>query len=348
MKKQMIAMALACLTTQTLMAKPLGEFSIANRGGSVSFLNSNTADVSVDSDLLSTEVSEPMYMTPLGNSKGQRMVAFADRTRNMLSVIDGKTKALLSEIEISKGAFHQFSHPLMGLRVAVATDVEKGMDLIQVSDDGKTLTKRRYNIPQSLTSGNPHDVVMDRHFAYLTVKDVKKADKTFDVLLQIDLKNLKLVKVKKFSQDIHLFSPVRAGFFAVVEQQTGDLNLLQKGTMKTLDVLNVAKGVHGISGSENGQFLFIADIDEAAGSKAVYALEVTAKGAKVLNSVALNYGTAHNVAVDDRGDNFTVVITHSGPKSIFNSVLNFSKKAKKLKLEKEVRTGINPFGLTFF
>lgn len=342
--------ALITLMVQPTIAKPLGEFAIANRGGSLTFLDykKEQAHLSISGDLQSTEISEPMYVTPLGNSKGQRMVAFADRTRNLLSVVNGSTKELLGEVELSKGAFHQFSHPLVGLKVAVATDIEKGMDLITISDNGKSLKKRHFTIPKSLMSGNPHDVVMDRKFAYLTVKGVQGKESKFDVLLQIDVKTLKLVNAKKFSEDIHLFSPVRAGFFTVVEQETGNLHLIQKGTMKTLQVLKVAEGVHGISGSENGQFLFIADINEAAGSKAIYAVEVTKQGAKILDSAALNSPTAHNVAVDDRGDSFTVVVTHSGGSSTQNSILKFSKTKKSLKLIKDIRTGVNPFGLTFF
>lgn len=338
------------MLAQAPQALPLGEFAIANRGGSVTFLDyqKESSELDLAGDLASTSVDEPMYITPLGNSKGKRMLAFADRTQNMLSVLDGKSKMLLSQIELSKGAFHQFSHPLVGLKVAVATDVEKGMDIISVSDNGKKLTKRHYSIPSNLSSGKPHDVIMDRRFAYLTVKGVQGRNGLFDVLLQVDVKSLKLVNSKKFSEDIHLFSPVRAGFFTVVEQETGDLHLIQKGTMKTLQKLKVAEGIHGISGSENGQFLFIADINEAAGSKAIHAVEVTRQGAKLLNSAALNFPTAHNVAVDDRGAEFTVVVTHSGGSATQNSILKFSKKKKILKLEKDIRTGVNPFGLTFF
>lgn len=342
--------AMLTMLVKAPIAKPLGEFAIANRGGSVTFLDYRKAktELQVTGDLLSTQVDEPMYITPLGNSKGQRMLAFADRSQNMLSVLDGKTKKLLSQVELSKGAFHQFSHPLVGLKVAIATDVEKGMDLVEISDNGKKLSKRHYSIPASLTSGNPHDVVMDRKFAYLTVKGVQGNNGKFDVLLQIDVKTLKLVNTKKFSEDIHLFSPVRAGFFTVVEEETGDLHLLQKGTMKTLLKINVAEGVHGISGSEDGRFLFIADINEPAGSKAIHAVEVTRRGAKVLDSVALNFPTAHNVAVDDRGSDLTIVVTHSGGAATQNSIVKFSKALKKLSLEKDVRTGPNPFGLTFF
>jgi hypothetical protein len=348
--KQLMTVAMLSMLVQAPMAKPVGEFAIANRGGSVTFLDykQTNSDLQVAGDLLTTSVDEPMYITPLGNSKGQRMLAFADRTQNMLSILDGKTKKLLSQVELSKGAFHQFSHPIVGLRVAVATDVEKGMDLIQVSDNGKKLTKRHFSIPSTLTSGNPHDVVMDRKNVYLTVKGVQGTNGKFDVLLQIDVKTLKLVNAKRFSEDIHLFSPVRAGFFTVVEEETGDLHLLQKGTMKTLAKLNVAEGIHGISGSENGRFLFIADINEPAGSKAIHAVEVTRQGVKHLNSVSLNYPVAHNVAVDDRGETFKIVITHSGGAATQNSILSFSKRTKKLKFEKDVRTGPNPFGLTFF
>lgn len=335
---------------QTSSALPLGEFAIANRGGSVTFLDyqKESTELNVAGDLSSTSIDEPMYITPLGNSKGQRMLAFADRTQSRLSVLDGKTKKLLSQIELSKGAFHQFSHPLVGLKVAIATDVEKGMDLVEVSDDGKTLKKRHFSIPKNLTSGNPHDVVMDKKFAYLTVKGVQDNNSKFDVLLQVDVESLKLINMKKFSEDIHLFNPVRANFFTVVEQETGDLHLIRKGTMKTIQKLNVAKGVHGISGAENGQFLFIADINEASGSKAIHAVEVTSKGLVLLDSAALNFPTAHNVAVDDRGANFTIVVTHSGGRATQNSILKFSKKKKTLTLEKDIRTGLNPFGLTFF
>lgn len=346
MKKTTIIIGLTFLSAIAKPA-PIGEFAVANRGGSVTFLDysKESTELQVLGDLASTKVDEPMYITPLGNSKGERLLAFADRTQNILSIIQGKSKKLISQVELSKGAFHQFSHPLVGLKVAVATDIEKGMDLVEISDNGKVLKKRHFELPSELTSGNPHDVVMDRNFAYLTVKGVERK---FDVLLQIDIKTMKLVAQKKFSEDIHLFNPVRASFFAVVEQETGDLHLIQKGTMKTLAKKNIAVGAHGISGAENGRFLFIADINEPAGSKAIHAVEVSNKGIVLLNSEALNFPTAHNVAVDDRGNQFTILVTHSGGSQTHNSVLTFSKKTKKLQLSKDVRTGVNPFGLTFF
>lgn len=349
MKKALVAATMA-LTAHLTIAAPVGEFAIANRGGSLSFMEygQTSQELGVQGDLLSTQVDEPMYVTPLGTAKGQRLLAFADRTQNKLVVLNANTKEVLSEVELSKGAFHQFSHPLVGLRVAVATDGEKGMDLIEVLKDGKKLVRRHFTLPKSLESGNPHDVVMDRRFAYLTVKGIQGQKGKFDALLQISLKSLKVVRAKTFSEDIHLFNPVRAGFFAVVEEETGDLHLIQQGTMKTLTKVKVAQGVHGISGSENGKFLFALDINEAAGSKAVYALELTKKGLKVVDSAALNFPTAHNIAVDDRGEEFTLVVTYSGGTQTQNSILTFDTKSKKLNLEKSLRTGTNPFGLTFF
>ncbi len=347
--RKLTTLSIALFIGQSLLAKPVGEFAIANRGGSLSFIEYQESDLRLQGDLLSTEVEEPMYVTPLGTPKGQRLVAFADRTRSQLSVVNANTKKVLSQIELSKGAFHQFSHPLTGLRVAVATDIEKGMDLIEVADEGRTLRRRHFSLPKVLDSGNPHDVVMDRQFAYLTVKGVQGNDgKKFDVLLQISLRNLKIVNTKVFSEDIHLFNPVKAGFFVVVEQETGVLHLIQQGSLKTLAKKKVAVGIHGISGSENGRFLFALDIDEKAGSPAVYALQVTKQGLKILDSEALKFPTAHNIAVDDRGDEFTLVITHSGGKQTHNSVLRFSIKKKNLILEKDISTGVNPFGLTFF
>lgn len=346
------------LSIQATLAKPVGEFAIANRGGSVSFFEYDSnyetvaGELSVANDLRSTSVSEPMYISPLGTSKGQRLLAFADRTQNLLKVINANTKKVLSEVKLSKGAFHQFSHPLVGLKVAVATDGDKGMDLIEVKKEGHKLIKRHFTLPSKLSSGNPHDVVMDRKFAYLSVKGVKGTKKEkevkFDVLLQISLKSLKIVRAKKFSEDIHLFNPVRAGFFVVVEEETGALSLIQKGTMKTLAKKKVAEGVHGVTGSENGQFLFATDIDEKAGSPAVYALQVTKKGLVICDKAALNFGTAHNIAVDDRSKEMTLVVTHSGGSQVQNSILTFSKKERKLELSKELRSGVNPFGLTFF
>ncbi len=348
--KKIVTLGIAAFVAQTVFAKPVGEFAIANRGGSVSFMEyvKDGRELSFRGDLLSTEVSEPMYITPLGNSKGQRLLAFADRTKNQLSILNANTKETLSQIELSKGAFHQFSHPLMGLTVAVATDIDKGMDLINVSDDGKTLSKKHFSLPQNLTSGNPHDVVLDRSFAYLTVKGVQGSNGKFDTLLQISLNTLQVVNTKIFSEDIHLFNPVKAGFFVVVEEETGDLHLIEQGSLNTLDKIQVAEGIHGISGSEDGKYLFTLDINEPAGSPAVYALENTQSGLKIVASEALSFPIAHNIAVDDRGAEFSLVVTHSGGSQTNNSILKFSTITNSLKLEQSIPTGNNPFGLTFF
>lgn len=348
--KSAVVSLITLTISSSLFAAPIGDFAVANRGGSVSFLEkaNQTNELQIAGDLTTTQVDEPMYITPLGNSKGIRMLAFADRSQSELKILHGKSKKVISQVKLSKGAFHQFSHPLVGRKVAVATDIEKGMDLVELDDSGLVTRSRHFSIPDSLNSGNPHDVVMDRQYAYLTVKGIQGESEKFDMLLQIRTSDLKLVNMKKFSEDIHLFNPVKAPFFTVVEQETGDLHLIQKGSMKTLFKMNIAKGVHGISGSENGQFLFIADINEPAGSQALYAVEVSRTGAKLLSSASMNFPTAHNVAVDDRGNEFTIVVTHSGGSQTQNSVLSFSKKTKKLTLEKDIRTGANPFGLTFF
>lgn len=344
----MITLSVFALLGQTILAKPVGDFSIANRGESVTFVELSDNKGINTFDFRGSEVQEPMYISPLGNSKGQRFLTFSDRTTNKLTVLNANTKETISQIDLSKGAFHQFSHPLMGLRVAVATDIDKGMDLVELSDDAKTLKKRHFSLPNNLSSGNPHDVVIDRQFAYLTVKGVQENNKKFDVLLQISLKTLQIVKTKKFSEDIHLFNPVRAKFFVVVEQATGDLHLIEQGSMRTIQKIQVAEGIHGISGSENGQYLFTLDINEPAGSPAVYALELTTKGLKIIDTAALDFPVAHNIAVDDRFENFSLVVTHSGGSQINNSVLKFSTITKKLEVEQSVPTGTNPFGLTFF
>lgn len=348
MNKLLIA-AFLLLSLQVTMAKPVGEFAVANRGGSLTFLEYMEArNLVIQGDLLGTQVIEPMYVSPLGTFKGKRLLAYADRSRNLFSVVDAKTKEILSQIELARGAFHQFSHPLVGRRVAVATDIDKGMDIIEVFKNGTELKRRHFSTPEELNSGNPHDVVMDRRFAYLTVKGIVGDEGKFDMLLQICLKSLKIVNSKKFSEDIHLFNPVRAKYFVVVEQQTGYLHLIQQKTLKTLAKLKVAEGIHGISGSENGRYLFTLDINEQPGSPAVYALKVKGRGLEILDSVALNFPVAHNIAVDDRGPEFALVVTHSGGSQTHNSVLKFSKKAKKLILEKDLSTGVNPFGLTFY
>lgn len=354
MKKQILV---ALLLTMSINghASSVGEFAIANRGGgTLSFLDyTNEGELQVLGDYDGSVISEPMYVTPLKSvSKDlgeKKMLAFADRSLNKLFILDSKTKKEVSSVKISSGAFHQFSHPELGLKVAVATDIERGFDFIELDHEGKLLKNRSFSVPNEITTGNPHDIIFDHHHIYLTVKGIEdgKGGK-FDTLLKVDQKGLQVVGKMNFSEDIHLFNPVKAPFFVVVEQDNGKLSLISKKTFTVIQEKTIAIGVHGVTGTEDGSFLFATDIDERAGSPAVIAIKSSITGLEIVATQSLLSSVAHNIAVDDRGEVFTIVVTHSGARSSKNSILSFGPKTKELVLINEVDTGINPFGLTFF
>lgn len=352
--KQFLQTMLLLLTTlSTAQAQLVNGVFVANRNGSsVSLLEFNNpyspdaAELLTTRQLRTVDEMEPMYISTMriGHRGGiQDLIAVGDRKNNQVLFFDSRGEKLVHTTPLSKGAFHQYSHIADANRLLVATDIEKGLDIIEARFvNGQVgFEKRRFELPASLKTGRPHDVIAHNDIAFLSVLGVSPSE---DIVLQINLNSLEIVKSRSFSHDVHLFNPRNSENFILVEE-AGIVRLIDKITFQDKKVFQGPSGLHGVFADDQARFIFLTDINQGRGEDSVLVLENSKMGLKLVATADTPFATAHNlVALQSQGQ-FIITVTHSGAQQTALSVLEFDPSSKKLVFVDTVFTGLNPFGI---
>lgn len=321
-----------------------GHFAVANRGHSTISLVQAGCEHLIKTTSLKELGSnfEPMYINQMNDS-----MLIGDRKASQILIVDSKTLKFEKSISTKKGIFHMST---FGNKLAVATDVEKGFNLIEFGQNAEVISNRFFSLPSTITTGKPHDIIITDQFAFLSVLGVDEDTKKIDLLLQVDLKNLIVKSVQKFSEDIHLLNS-DFQHFVVVEQETGMINFVNKRSFKIVQKIQGPAGVHGVSGLTQGlPYLFVTDINATDSEAAVLVYKVgdpRRVKAQLVATAKLAKRTAHNLAVTRVNSEVKIAVTHSGPASEAVSLLTFDLETETLTFEEEKTTGTNPFGISF-
>ncbi len=339
------------------LAGPASHIAVANRAeGSVTLagLTSRGSGLTFQPDRVYDRATlgfeiEPMYVsllpiTDLGGGE-ERLVAVGDRKNNQVIVLAGKGGQLMEKIPVGNGVFHQSARKDT---LVVATDIQKGFNIIQAT---RGLSKvhfinRRFELPARFASGKPHDIVGSDRFVYLTVLGVQEDGKKVDYVLQVDATTLELKGARKFAFELHLLD--LGSNFALVEQESGLIRIIDSATFKDLSVAQGPVGVHGVASgvtelngrSEN--VLYVTDIDARPGETSVIAYTISDSGRlQKIAEGSTPLPTAHNIAVSSGA----LFVTHSGAQSKAVSVLELDASRGLLRTVRTFETGLNPFGI---
>lgn len=305
---------------------------VANRaGGTVTEIDLHSGDLR---DRPGRSSSEPMYLTRFS----KKIVALGDRKNDELVFSDATTGYVYDRVKTSRGIFHQYSHPLLPGQVVVATDIDRGFDLIE-KIDGK-FQRRSFPLPARYAEGKPHDIVHDGKHAFLTVMLEDK-----DVLLQVDLETLRLKRVRYFTRDTHLFSPALSKNFFLLESATGAIHELSKEDLWEDETVYGPEGVHGVTGSETGDFLVVTDIDAQGSEPSILVYEKIFGRLRLRTTAKTPHPVAHNVSLVKTHGLYSLFVTHSGAASANVSRLVFNVSRRELRFDETLTTGPNPFGI---
>lgn len=312
---------------------------VANRNGStVTEIDLHRGTIR---DRIGNASSEPMYLSRFAFSEThhkKEFVVTGDRKNHQLIFSDPETGHERHRVHTSRGIFHQYSHPLLPNLVVVATDIDKGFDLIEYKE-GK-FHRRSFHLPVRYADGKPHDIVHDGKSVFLTVMLEKK-----DVLLQVDLHSFQVQRVRYFTQDTHLFSPVLSKNFFLLESATGAIHEISKSDLWDYETIYGPEGVHGVTGSEKGNFLVATDINASPSDPSIFVFHRVFGRLRLRATARTPHPVAHNLAMAEFHGVYSLFVTHSGLMSENVSHLQFNLTKRDLRFVETIKSGLNPFGI---
>lgn len=314
--------------------------AVANRGDSTIAILDNR-DQRLLGHITEAQVGfefEPTYVAKLDKSD---LLTVSDRKNSRVLIFDSRTLQFFGYIPASQGLFHMWPSP-NGERLFVVADGDDVVDMI-------TIERKRQNLFYSLDSfdvgaeiigGNPHDVVADDNYFYVTVQQ-NEAEK--DTVLKVNQDNFAVEGKLDFSLDTHLGMPSLTPFLLVPEQSGGNLNFVNRNSFEIVSRVDNVPGAHGIFWDNLASRIFLANTP-SDGIDSVFEIQRTpgAINPSLVGSLDLGLPKAHNIAVDF--SNERAYITHSGAESSTLAVANIDGD---MSLEHSIEVGLNPFGIAY-
>lgn len=328
-------------TSWAFASLPSTYMAVANRSdSSISLIDTTTDQVvkTISSQSLGYEF-EPMYASHVS---GAEVFVVGDRKNNELMIFDDRSGELLKRQPLSAGVFHQWAKPGDTLAV-VATDIEKGADLIDIQRDGNGDIKTQkvsFRLSGEHQNGKPHDVVIDAAYFYLTIHDTNTKGINIDKVLKVSRKTLEVVAHHVFSPDVHVGLPQNSPYLLVAEQ-SGKVNFLTRQNMKIVKTVKMVPGAHGIYWNPEGTQIYSANI-ASDGPNSLYSISNQQLGsAQLVETLDSGFSKPHNIAVDFVAQR--LYLTHSGA----NDVVSVYDIQNGTQLLGTIQTGANPFGIGF-
>ena len=330
------------------LALPERYIVVANRGdSSISILDSSQGTImnTVTSSEVGTDF-EPMYIAHLHQID---VVAVGDRKNSQILFFDEKNFSLLGVAPTSRGVFHMWPSPNSS-ELYVVADIDRVIDIISVKryDDKIAFRRKFINVKNSISSGKPHDIVVDRNSVFVSIKGLEEPGGKFDYLIRYNRKTRAPQSFTRFSFDIHLGLPNNSPYVLVAEQKAGRLNFLERKSSINKKIIKNLDGAHGVGWNSDSSRIFLTNIT-AIDTPAVYELGPR-RGThefqpEIIAHHKLDNTKAHNIAVDFT--NQKMFVTHSGPgkNGDLNTKVSLFSVAGESQFLKTIETGKNPFGI---
>ena len=149
-----------------------GTVVVANRAGASLTLIDAGTDVATTLPLpagAGGTAAEPMYVVFSANT-----VFVGDRANNRVLAIDPTDWSIVGAVPAGAGVFHMWADPT-GRQLWVNNDVDNTMTVI---DPATLAVLATVDLPADLVAagGKPHDVILDRRSAYVTVVGLAGSD----------------------------------------------------------------------------------------------------------------------------------------------------------------------------
>lgn len=301
---------------------------VANRAsGDISVVNAKTDALIATYPM--PDNGEPMYVVHVrsahkvfvGDRANNRVVAFNERNFNVEGIIP-----------TGNGVFHMWASP-QGNQLWVNNDIDNTTTVINPNSMQVIATVQT---PADLVAmgGKPHDVVVTRNAAFVTVLGVAG---TNDYVVKYSASQFCEVARAAVGQDPHVSFTRNNRLLYVPCQNSNTVFVLQRSNLNQVTTIPF-DGAHGAGMSNGGEFFYTADI---SGNR-LGAIS-TSSNSLIGTLPSTPFSTPHNLAIN-RND-CKLYVTHSGGTADKLSIYHLTPLPV---LESSLTIGTNPFGLTYY
>lgn len=299
------------------------EVVVANRGsGSITLIDSRSLQTrTVDLP----GVAEPMYVN---HDLRHDQVLVGDRANSTVVAFDDDTYEIIGSVPVGDGVFHQWLENSRR-QLWVVGDTSQ---TVTVVDTRNLEVLTTIDMPADIVEagGKPHDVFVQGNEAFVTFVGLGEGG----VVVQYSTRTFEETGRADVGGDPHVF--VRSGRLFVASQDSSTVARFRARDLLPLGSIEV-EAAHGLFVTTRSEVL-VTTIS-GGGSNAVS--ELNASLTTVRDTVDTEFPVPHNITVDNRRQMY---VTHSG----------MAETVSVIRLERDgfgepqtVRTGVNPFGLTF-
>lgn len=338
--------ALAAVLALTVVAALalIGTTPADATGGQGTVVVANRADASLTLIDVATDVpttlalpdgadpAEPMYVV-----YSARQVFVGDRANDRVLVLDPGSWEVVDEIPAGAGVFHMWADPT-GRQLWVNNDVD---DTITVINPRTNAVVTTIDLPADLVAagGKPHDVILDRKAAYVTMIGIEGEQ---DAVIRYSLRSFAEEARAAVGNDPHVTIDPNRGALFVASQDASEIVALDRRTLAEFGSVSVP-AAHGLDISRGGQVVYTTNI-AGGGTDALWALD-TRTGELIGEPADAPVPTPHNIVLS--GDGTKAYVTHSGATADQVSVYEVGRPDPAPVFVTTVDAGLNPFGLEF-
>ena len=196
-----------------------GTIVVANRAsGNLTLIDVATDTATTLAMPAGANTAEPMYVV---HSRGKVFVG--DRANNRVVVFDADGFSLIGEVAAGDGVFHMWADP-NGKQLWVNNDIDNTITVIDVRNLSVLAT---VDIPADLVAdgGKPHDVILDKKAAYVTVLGLAGST---DAVVKFSLRTFAEEARADVGKDPHVtLAPNRKTLF-VAAQNSSEVKILNR------------------------------------------------------------------------------------------------------------------------
>ena len=304
---------------------------VANRNAGT-FSAINTANDSVTTYALPNPglLPEPMYIT---HSPVNDLVYIGDRANQRLVVYDAGDYGIhRGFVPVGAGIFHQWGDPRHN-QLWVNNDID---DTISVVDMLTSSVIKTIAIPADLSSGKPHDVILDPNadFAYVTILGVTGIN---DYVLKYSTTTFTEVGRLAVGKDPHVALSALDDIRYVPTQGSDAVNVVDRTAFAIVKVIDVPNP-HGAFVSGDAATFFTTNIADA-GIDGLFSIDTATF--LVDSATDTPRSVPHNIRLTP--DQTKLYLTHSGANTEV-SIWDVTDPANPSFLH-SVATGSNPYGI---
>jgi YVTN family beta-propeller protein len=312
-----------------------GKIVIANHAsGTISIIDTDTDAVIDTIALPGDNTPEPMYVVYV---RKNHRIFVGDRANNQVVAFNANDFSVVGTVPTGNGVFHMWAHGWCA-QLWVNNDID---NTITVINPHRLSVITTVPLPADLVAlgGKPHDVILDRRAAYVTMLGLSGDN---DYVVKYDRRTFQEVARAPVGKDPHVILTEKTDRLYVAAQNSNNVTVLERGDLSEVTTIDVP-GAHGVWIPRSGRVLYVTN-PPGGGTDGLFTVDL--KTNTVLgDAVDTAFPTPHNVVATQKGDK--LYVTHYGPTANQVTVYTISKKNPIPVPAGDVTVGLNPFGLAF-